>query len=156
MNDIYVTWRSFSVGTTPVWSQPVKDSLSDVKTIIENGKKMLEAARELGPIDVDPEKNSVPIYNDSTTVKCFLIEHNKKYKCDPHGIGFTLIPNTDMADYDKYVEPKRAVLVNRPLLYFLNCVNLYKRVAIRDFKGKGEIFILPDIVKQDYELWLEQ
>ena len=56
MNDIYVTWRSFSVGTTPVWSQPVKDSLSDVKTIIENGKKMLEAARELGPIDVDPEK----------------------------------------------------------------------------------------------------
>ena len=59
---------------------------------------MLEGAREQRPFDIDPENKSVPFY--STTVKCFMYEH-KKYKCDLHGIGFTVTPNTDTADYDK-------------------------------------------------------
>ena len=41
-------------------------------------------------------------------------------------------------------------------MYFLNCINSYKRIPIQDFKGRGEIYILPELIKRDYERWLDE
>ena len=98
----------------------------------------------------------MPIYNDSTAVMCFSIENRTKYKGNPLGLGFTLITNDDMGAYEKNIEPQGAVFGSRPLLYFLNCINSYKRVPIQDFKGRGEIYILPELIKRDYERWLDE
>ena len=145
-----------SVATTPVWSRPITDTLQDIRISIENTRRALEEAQNLTSVDLDPEHQSVPIYNDSTAVMCFSIENGKKYKGDPLGLGFTLIPNDDMGAYDKYIEPQGAVLVSRPLMYFLNCINSYQRVPIQDFKGRGEIYILPELIERDYERWLDE
>ena len=104
---------------------------------------MLEGAREQGLIDLDPENKTVPFYNDSTTVKCFMKEH-KKYKCYPHGIGFTVKPNTNSADYHKQVEPQGAVLVNHALLYFLDYVNRFKIQLSKTTTSSLEDYLEPE------------
>ena len=79
-----------------MWSRPITDTLQAIRISIENTRRALEEAQNLPSVDLDPEHQSAPIYTDSTAVMCFSIENGKKYKGDPLGLGFKLIPNDDM------------------------------------------------------------
>lgn len=164
MCSVYVTGQlHFYVGLTPVWVEEVKEDIDSIKRFIKQEAAKEDSERCSAPVDpeakITEELGVCPYYLDEK-VLCYAITMQKSgrsYKsvCNPIYGEFLLIPDHEVTDLQNYQMPEGAVRVTKAVRYFLNCELKLRDIEVEDLGNKGQVWILPSYVADQYHAWYQ-